>query len=55
MKSKRDKHADREADKELEDEAERPPTGSVGPGGTAIERMQGEAGAVEPDPPEDRG
>jgi hypothetical protein len=53
-KKKRDKHADREADKLKEDADERPPSGSMGPGGTVLDK--GEAlGAIEPDPPEDDG
>jgi hypothetical protein len=56
MKEKRDKHADREADKDTDDEGrDKPPSGSMGPGGTAIEKLQGEGGAMEPDPPEDQG
>jgi hypothetical protein len=55
MKEKRDKHADREAGKDSEDESKEPPSGSIGPGGTAIEKLQGEGGAMEPDPPEDQG
>ena len=50
----RDRHADREAgtDPKLKSET---PSGSVGPGGSALEGAQGAGGAIEPDPPEDRG
>ena len=55
-KLKRDKWADREADKGREpgdpDHPE-PPTGSVGPGGSALDNLGREA--MEEDPPEDRG
>jgi hypothetical protein len=52
--SLRDRHADREAgtDPKLGTET---PSGSVGPGGSALEGSQGAGGAIEPDPPEDRG
>ena len=53
-KKKRDKHADREADKLKENAEDRPPSGSMGPGGTVLDK--GTAfGAIEPDPPEDEG
>jgi hypothetical protein len=52
-KVKRDKWADREADKargEPEDpEHPEPPTGSLGPGGSALDKMKDEA--IESDPP----
>jgi hypothetical protein len=31
------------------------PSGDVGPSGATIDHAQGEGGAIEPDPPEDRG
>ena len=53
---KRDKWADREADKDRDpDDKEHPapPTGSLGPGGSALDHLKDEA--MESDPPEDRG
>jgi hypothetical protein len=50
----RDRHADREAGADPKF-AEKTPSGSVGPGGSALEGAQGAGGAIEPDPPEDRG
>jgi hypothetical protein len=52
---KRDKWADREADKDRDpDDKEHPapPTGSLGPGGSALDHLKDEA--MESDPPEDR-
>ena len=55
-KEKRDKWAEREADRGREpgdpDHPE-PPSGSLGPGGTALDKLKDEA--MESDPPEDRG
>ena len=51
-KHKRDKHADREADKDREDR-DPPPSGTMGPGGSALDHLKDEA--MEADPPEDRG
>jgi len=53
--NKRDKWGDREAAKDSEEPDKQPPTGTVGPGGSEIDREQGPGGAIEPDPPEDRG
>jgi hypothetical protein len=50
----RDRHADREAGTDPKLQAPTP-SGSVGPGGATIEGAQGPGGAIEPDPPEDRG
>ncbi|MEA2467582.1 MAG: hypothetical protein QOJ57_1708 [Thermoleophilaceae bacterium] len=50
----RDRHADREAGRDPKFQADTP-SGSVGPGGSALEGAQGAGGAIEPDPPEDRG
>ena len=50
----RDRHADREAGRDPKLKTETP-SGSVGPGGSALESAQGAGGAIEPDPPEDRG
>jgi hypothetical protein len=52
---KRDKWSDREADKDRPegDPHEAPPTGSVGPGGSALDHLRDEA--MEEDPPPDRG
>ena len=56
-KVKRDKWADREADKDREDPSDPehppPPTGSLGPGGSALDHLKDEA--MESGPPEDRG
>jgi hypothetical protein len=55
-KVKRDKWADREADKDREEGDPKhpaPPTGSLGPGGSALDHLKDEA--MESDPPEDRG
>ena len=53
---KRDKWADREADKDrdpADKEHPAPPSGNLGPGGTALDHLKDEA--MESDPPEDRG
>jgi hypothetical protein len=50
----RDRAADREAGTDPKFD-EPTPSGSVGPGGSALEGAQGAGGAIEPDPPEDRG
>ena len=53
---KRDKWADREADKDrdpTDKEHPAPPSGSMGPGGSALDHLKDEA--MESDPPEDRG
>ncbi len=55
-KVKRDKWADREADKDRDEgdpEHSPPPTGNLGPGGTALDNLKDEA--MESEPPEDRG
>ena len=56
-KVKRDKWADREADKDREDPSDPkhppPPTGNLGPGGSALDHLKDEA--MESGPPEDRG
>jgi hypothetical protein len=52
---KRDKWADREADKGREDEDPKhpePPSGSLGPGGSALDHLKDEA--MESEPPADR-
>ena len=54
-KEKRDKWAEREADRGREPgdpEHPEPPSGSLGPGGTALDKLKDEA--MESDPPEDR-
>jgi hypothetical protein len=50
----RDRQADREAgtDPKLRTET---PSGNVGPGGSEIDKAQSPGGAIEPDPPPDRG
>jgi hypothetical protein len=50
----RDRHADRQAGKDPKLGADTP-SGSVGPGGSVLEGSQGAGGAIEPDPPENRG
>jgi hypothetical protein len=50
----RDRHGDREAGEDPK-YGEKTPSGSVGPGGSVLEGSQGAGGAIEPDPPEDRG
>jgi hypothetical protein len=50
----RDRQGDREAGSDPKLGASTP-SGSVGPGGSALEGSQGAGGAIEPDPPEDRG
>jgi hypothetical protein len=52
--SMRDRHGDREAGEDPKF-GEKTPSGSVGPGGSVLEGSQGAGGAIEPDPPEDRG
>jgi hypothetical protein len=50
----RDRAADREAG--VDPKFDEPtPSGSVGPGGSSLEDAQGPGGAIEPDPPVDRG
>ena len=50
----RDRAGDREAG--VDPKFNEPtPSGSMGPGGSALEGSQGAGGAIEPDPPEDRG
>ena len=53
----RDRHWDRQADKDREEgEGKEPaPSGSFGPSGDTLDKAQGEGGAMEPDPPEDLG
>ena len=50
----RDRHADREAGRDPTDPAHNPPSGSMGPGGSALTDAQGAGGAIAPDPPDDR-
>lgn len=52
---KRDQWADREADKDRDedDEHKPPPSGSLGPGGSALDHLKDEA--METDPPDARG
>jgi hypothetical protein len=50
----RDRAGDREAG--VDPKFDEPtPSGAMGPGGSALEDSQGSGGAIEPDPPEDRG
>lgn len=51
--SMRDRHHDRQADKDREDGKEPAPTGSFGPSGDTLDDAQGEGGAMAPDPPEE--
>jgi hypothetical protein len=50
----RDRAGDREAGRDPKLKTETP-SGSVGPGGDVLDSSQGAGGAIEPDPPEDRG
>ena len=55
-KVKRDKWADREADKDRDEgdpDHPAPPSGNLGPGGSALDHLKDEA--MESDPPENRG
>ena len=51
--SMRDRHWDRQADKDKEGGKEPAPSGSVGPSGDTLDEAQGKGGAMEPDPTED--
>ena len=51
--SMRDRHWDRQADKDKEDGKEPAPSGSFGPSGDTLDDAQGQGGAIEPDPAED--
>jgi hypothetical protein len=51
--SMRDRHWDRQADKDKEGGKEPAPSGSFGPSGDTLDESQGEGGAIEPDPTED--
>jgi hypothetical protein len=51
----RDRHADRMAGEDPKFPGRPTPSGTVGPSGVAIDRAQGEGGALEPDPPEEPG
>ena len=50
----RDRHEDRAAGTDPKFGSPTP-SGDVGPSGVVIDHEQGEGGAIEPDPPEDRG
>jgi hypothetical protein len=50
----RDRHADREAGRDPTDPAHNPPSGDVGPAGSALKDAQGAGGAIAPDPTDDR-
>jgi hypothetical protein len=49
----RDRHWDRQSDKDKEGGKEPAPSGSLGPSGDTLDESQGEGGAIEPDPTED--
>ena len=51
--SMRDRHWDRQSDKDKPDGKEPAPSGSVGPSGDVLDESQGEGGPLEPDPTED--
>ena len=51
--SMRDRHWDREADKDKEDGKEPAQSGSFGPSGDVLDEAQEKGGAMEPDPTED--
>ena len=50
----RDRYGDREAGTDPKFD-ESTPSGNMGPGGSTLEGSQGAGGAIEPDPPPDRG
>jgi hypothetical protein len=50
----RDRYGDREAGTDPKFD-EKTPSGNMGPGGSTLEGAQGAGGAIEPDPPPDRG
>jgi hypothetical protein len=57
-KDMRDRHWDRQADKDRaeDDEGNEPaPSGALGPSGDALDKAQGQGGPIAPDPPEDLG
>jgi hypothetical protein len=51
--SMRDRYSDREAAKEDENPDERPPDGTMGPTGKALDDALGEGGEISPDTPEE--
>jgi hypothetical protein len=51
--SMRDRHWDRESDKDKPEGKEPAPSGSLGPSGDVLDESQGQGGAMEPDPSED--
>jgi hypothetical protein len=51
--SMRDRHWDRQADKDKEGGKEPAPSGSLGPTGDTLDESQQQGGAMEPDPTED--
>jgi hypothetical protein len=51
----RDRHWDRQADKDRDEGDEPAPSGALGPTGDTLDDAQGEGGAIAPDPPEDLG
>jgi hypothetical protein len=55
--SMRDRHWDRQADKDREDDSgkEPAPSGTFGPGGGTLDSATEKGGPMEPDPPEDLG
>jgi hypothetical protein len=57
-KDMRDRHWDRQADRDREDGddgREPAPSGALGPSGDTLDKAQGEGGPIAPDPPEDLG
>jgi hypothetical protein len=53
--SMRDRYADRASGHDPIAPDDPTPSGTVGPSGSAMESAQREGGAIEPDPPADRG
>jgi hypothetical protein len=53
--SMRDRYADRQSGHDPIAPMDPTPSGTTGPSGSAIDKSQGEHGAIEPDPPKDLG
>ena len=53
--SMRDRYSDRQSGHDPIAPADPTPSGTTGPSGSAMDKAQGEHGAIEPDPPKDLG
>jgi len=51
----RDRYSDRQSGHDPIAPADPTPSGTTGPSGSAMDKAQGEHGAIEPDPPKDLG